>query len=111
VFSNEGDLAPDSGNFSPDATDIAADTLRLRAERGESGRGRVYLIIVTATDGSNNASHACTAVVVPESRSPASVAAVEAVGAAAVRSCTAHDGAPPAGYVAIGDGRVVGSRR
>src|SRR6185436_8696313 len=33
VFSDEDDLAPGSGNFSPDAKNIAPVTLRLRSER------------------------------------------------------------------------------
>jgi hypothetical protein len=111
VFSNEDDLAPDSGNFSPDALNIAPGTLRLRSERSGSGSGRVYLISVTATDASNNASHVCVAVVVPLNQTPASLSAIAAQAAAAVSSCTANNGAPPAGYVPVGDGPVVGSKQ
>jgi Bacterial Ig domain len=111
VFSDEDDLAPGSGHFSPDARDIAPDTLRLRSERSESGGGRVYLIVVTATDASNNASHECAAVVVPVRPSAAALAAAEAAGAAAARSCNANNGAPPAGFVVVGDGPLVGRRR
>jgi hypothetical protein len=111
VFSNEDDLAPGSGNFSPDAKDAAPGTLRLRSERSGSGAGRVYLIVVTATDGSNNASHACTAVTVPQSQSPAARAAIAAQAAAAVASCVAGSGTPPAGYVPVGDGPVVGPKQ
>jgi len=111
VFSNEDDLAPGSGNFSPDALSIAPGTLRLRSERSGSGAGRVYLIIVKATDASNNASHVCAAVVVPASQSPAALSAIAAEAAAAVSSCTANNGAPPSGYVPVGDGPVVGPKQ
>jgi CSLREA domain-containing protein len=111
VFSDEDDLAPDSGNFSPDARNIAPGTLRLRSERMGSGDGRVYLIAVTATDASSNASHACVAVVVSQSQSPAARSAVSAQAAAAVQSCEANNGAPPAGFVAVGGGPVVGPKQ
>ena len=111
VFSDEGDLAPDSGNFSPDAGNIAPGTLRLRSERMGSGDGRVYLIAVTATDASSNASHACVAVVVSQSQSPAARSAVAAQAAAAVQSCGANNGTPPAGFVPVGDGPIVGPKQ
>ena len=110
VFSNEDDLAPDSGNFSPDALNVAPGTLRLRSERSGSGTGRVYLISVTATDASNNASHACAAVIVPLNQTAAAVAALTAEGAIAAAACSAS-GTPPAGYVVVGDGPVVGSKQ
>jgi hypothetical protein len=111
TFSNEGDLAPDSGNFSPDAKDVAPGTLRLRAERSGSGAGRVYLIIVTATDGSSNVSHACSAVVVPLNQSAAALSAVAGQAAAAVSYCESNNGAAPAGFVAVGGGPVVGPKQ
>ena len=110
VVSNEDDLAPGSGNFSPDALNIAASTLRLRSERSGSGNGRIYLIIVKATDASNNTSHACASVVVPASQSPTAKSAIAAAAAAAVASCNAS-GTPPAGFVPVGDGPVVGPKQ
>src|SRR6185436_15445537 len=95
VFSDEDDLAPGSGNFSPDAKNIAPVTLRLRSERSGSANGRVYLIVVKATDGSNNASRACKAVVVPHDLSPLGVLAAALQGIAAGAYCHAHDGVPP----------------
>ena len=46
------DVPEDADNFSPDANDIGAGTLRLRAERpnGKDETGRVYLLRVRATD-------------------------------------------------------------
>ncbi len=95
--------------FSPDAKNVAAGTLRLRAERNEHRDGRVYLIIVTAHDASANASHACLTVVVPRSFSPSSLAAVNAQAQAARAYCTAT-GHAPAGYFVVGDGPVIGPK-
>jgi len=111
VFSDEDDLAPGSGNFSPDAKNIAPVTLRLRSERSGSADGRVYLIVVKATDGSNNASRACKAVVVPHDLSPLGVLAATLQGIAAGAYCHAHDGVPPPGFVPVGDGPIVGPKQ
>jgi hypothetical protein len=111
VFSDEDDLAPDSGNFSPDAKDIAPGTLRLRSERSGSGDGRVYLIVVTATDSSNNVSHVCLTVVVPKSQSQSSINSVNAQAAAAESYCDTHAGAPPPSFFVVGDGPVVGPKQ
>ena len=44
VFSDEDELAPGSGNFSPDGKTLTGDGgLRLRAERRGNADGRVYL--------------------------------------------------------------------
>ena len=72
VFGNEDDETPTSTTpltvHSPDAKDIAVGTLRLRAERTDDGDGRVYLVVVTATDPAGNASRACHTVVVPRKK-------------------------------------------
>ena len=54
VFGDEDDQTPTANNVlhSPDAKDIAPMTLRLRGERIEANDGRVYLIVITATDSS-----------------------------------------------------------
>jgi uncharacterized repeat protein (TIGR01451 family) len=114
VLSDEPDV-PSGGedsNFSPDATNVGAGTLRLRAERAnsDSGTGRVYLIRVTATDSSSNESNNCVAVVVPRSNSPKAVNDVTARGLAAATQCTAT-GLPPAGYVPVGAGPVIGPKQ
>jgi len=58
VYSDEDDVDPQtSGDMSPDAKNIALGTLRLRAERRDSGAGadgRVYLIVTTTSDGTGN---------------------------------------------------------
>jgi hypothetical protein len=72
---------------SPDAKDIGAGTLQLRAERSGKGDGRVYLIVVTATDKSGNTSFSSCTVVVPHSESKKAIADVNAQAAAAKASC------------------------
>jgi hypothetical protein len=109
VFSNEDDIFPASGNHSPDARDITAGTLKLRSERAGNGSGRIYLILVVATDPSDNVSRECLTVVVPKSQSAADIAAVNAAAAAAAAFCEAN-GAPPAGYFVVGDGPIIGSK-
>lgn len=111
VFSDEDDLAPSSGNFPPDAKDIGPGTLRLRSERMGSGDGRVYLIVVTATDDSNNVSHECVSVVVSQNQSAAARSAVAAQAAAAAQYCGANNGTPPAGFVLVGDSPTVGPKQ
>ncbi len=113
VFSDEPDLGDHAdGNFSPDAKSIGAGTLRLRAERAnaEDAGGRVYLIRVSANDSSSNTSNACVAVVVPPNNSPKGVNAAKAQGLAAANQCTAT-GLPPAGYVPVGVGPVIGPKQ
>lgn len=94
VYSDEDDGA------SVDASNIAPGTLELRAERNGTGDGRVYLIIITATDEFNNTSYSCLTVVVPKSMSAKDVASVNAQAAAAASPC---NGTAPAGYFLIGD--------
>jgi hypothetical protein len=48
---------------------------------------------------------------VPRSQSPAAQGATAAQAAAAVSSCTANNGAPPAGFLPVGDGPVVGPKQ
>jgi len=84
------------------ATKDASGMLSLRAERDGTGDGRVYLIVITATDAYGNASHKCLTVVVPKSQSDADVASVNAQAVAAVAYCNAH-AAPPPGWFVVGD--------
>ena len=111
VFGDENDETPTSTTpltvHSPDAKDIAVGTLRLRAERVNSGDGRVYLVVVTATDPFGNASRACHTVVVPKNKK----GDVDAQAAAAKAFCEANNGAAPPGYFVIGDGPIVGPKQ
>jgi hypothetical protein len=109
VFGDENDEEPTGdGNFSPDAKDIGLGTLRLRAERKGDGDGRVYLIIVTATDAAGNVSRCCRTVTVAHDQTKASVASVASQAAAARAYCEQHGTAPP-GYFVIGDGQIIGT--
>lgn len=108
VFSDEDDL--DDGSHSPDAKDIAPGTLRLRSERSSGGDGRVYLIVVTATDSSGNVTRCCKTVTVAKSRSSANQQSVAAQAAAAEAYCH-QNGAPPPNFFLVGDGPVVGPKQ
>jgi uncharacterized repeat protein (TIGR01451 family) len=114
VFSDEPDVPAggDDSNFSPDARNVAVGTLRLRAERAETDHqdGRVYLIRVTATDSTGNSSAKCVPVVVPKSNSADSIGGVKARGQSAANQCTTT-GFPPADYVAVGTGPVIGPKQ
>jgi hypothetical protein len=111
VYSDEDDEEQTAeGKHSPDAKDIASGTLRLRAERKGNSDGRVYLIIVTSTDGSGNVGKACVTVVVPQSKSSASIDSVNAQAAAAKAYCNAN-GTAPVGYFVVGDGAIIGPKQ
>jgi hypothetical protein len=112
VFGNEDDEEPTGdGKFSPDAAGIALKTLRLRSERKGDADGRVYLVVVKATDASGNAGVDCATVVVPHDQSDTSMASVNAQAAAAKAFCLANKGAAPAGYFVVGDGPVIGPKQ
>jgi len=114
VFGDEDDETPTKQNVlhSPDAKDIGPNnTLRLRAERVEANDGRVYLIVVTATDTSGNVSRNYHTVVVPKSNKQANIDAVNAQAAVAVSYAQANNGAPPPGYFVIGDGPIIGPKQ
>jgi uncharacterized repeat protein (TIGR01451 family) len=113
VFGNEDDETPTAKNevYSPDAANIALGSLRLRAERVDTGNGRVYLIVVRATDTAGGAGFGTATVVVPKSTSAASVASVIDQAAAAAVYANANNGAPPPSYFVIGDGPVIGPKQ
>ena len=103
VLSNEADQpsgASGDDHFSPDARDMGVGTLRLRAERLGTGSGRIYLIIVKATDSKGNSGFCTSTVVVPHDQSAASIAAVTLAATNAAASYEA--GYPPAGYFVVG---------
>lgn len=111
VFADEDDENTGDGKHSPDAKDLAVDTLRLRAERKGNSDGRVYLITVEATDSSGNRGSSCCTVSVPLSDASASRASAQAQAAAAQSYCQANGGAAPAGYFVIGDGAPLGPKQ
>src|SRR6266705_5864899 len=114
VFGDEDDQTPTFNKtvHSPDAKDIGPNnTLRLRGERVEANDGRVYLIIVTATDPSGNTSRSYHTVVVPKNSKQASIDSVNAQAAAAVSYAQTHGGAPPPDYFVIGDGPIIGPKQ
>jgi hypothetical protein len=102
VFSNEDDEASGAGRHGPDASDDGA-SLRLRAERRGDGAGRVYLIVVTATDAAGNVGIDCCTVVVPHDRSAEAFAEVAELAELAEDYCLMFAEAPP-GFVAVGEG-------
>ena len=112
VFSNEDDEeATGDGHHSPDAKDIALGSLRLRAERKGGGDGRVYLIVVEATDSSGNRGSDCCVVDVPSSSSAKARLSAAAQAGAARAFCAAHQGTAPAGYFTVGDGPILGPKQ
>lgn len=113
VFGDEDDQTPTANNtvHSPDAKNIAPNTLRLRGERIEANDGRVYLIVVTATDTSGGVSRNYHTVVVPKSNKQANIDSVNAQAAVAAAYAESHGGAPPPGYFVIGDGPIIGPKQ
>jgi murein DD-endopeptidase MepM/ murein hydrolase activator NlpD len=110
VFADEDDASLGSGNASPDAVDVAAGTLRLRAERAGSGDGRVYLIVAKTDDGSGNTAHDCCTVTVPHGTSSENVALANVQATAARSSCLAN-GAAPSSFFLVGNGPVSGPKQ
>lgn len=110
VHGDENDETPITRSqvFSPDARDIAPGTLRLRAERVKGLDGRVYLIVVKATDAAGATGFATTTVVVPHKANAAGLSSVSAQAAAAKAYADSHGGSPPSGFFVIGDGPVIG---
>jgi len=112
VFSDEDELAPGSGNFSPDAKSLmATGSLRLRAERSGSANGRVYLIVAKATDSSGNTGFCTGTVTVTHDQSATSIASVAAQAVAAQAYAASHNGPPPPSYFLIGAGPIVGPKQ
>ena len=99
VYSTESAGAPP---YAPDALFAAPSDLRLRAERAFPGPGRVYLVVISATDAGGNRGVACCDVIVPVMPTTLSILTLKATGAAARAACLASptDVAPP-GFVAL----------
>ncbi len=92
VYSNEGGT---------DDVRFDAEGLELRAERRGNGDGRVYLVVVVATDSAGATGFDCCTVVVPHDASEASETLV-ALEANDAESACHETGAPPEGYTFIG---------
>ncbi|HEX8090098.1 MAG TPA: S8 family serine peptidase [Blastocatellia bacterium] len=111
VYGDENDEEPtEDGNFSPDARNIGVGTLRLRSERNGARDGRVYLVVVTATDSSGNVGRSSKTVTVALSQGSAEMQSV-ANQAAAAKTFFDQFGTPPAGYFVIGDGPIIGPKQ
>ena len=65
VTSNEPDNGDEDGNTVDDIVLVDQDTFKLRAERSESGTGRVYTITYRVTDDCGNSTTASATVTVP----------------------------------------------
>ena len=74
--------------------------MNLRSQRDGSQDGRVYLIVVTATDAAGNSTFGCKTVVVPKAPAAPWVNNVNAQAAAALATCTAT-GSPLTPYVIL----------
>jgi hypothetical protein len=83
-----------------DATDIAPDTLRLRAKRNVLGTGRVYLIVAEASNDGGTSFDVCT-VVVPRFNTPDDIASVQLQALGAETWYRQYQTAPP-GFSLIG---------
>jgi hypothetical protein len=94
VFANDDALASD-------AADLAPGTLRLRGDRQGDGSGRVYLVVVMATDAAGDVAVGVCTVVVPHDHSADALAAVEQQAADAEAYFLAFQIAPP-GYRPLG---------
>jgi hypothetical protein len=93
VFANDGAGEGDAA--------VGADTLRLRGDRRGNGDGRVYLIVVTATNKFGEVGVSVCTVFVPHSNSPRAIASAQAQADAAEAFYLAF-GEAPLGYSLIG---------
>ncbi|MDJ0976658.1 MAG: sialidase family protein [Planctomycetota bacterium] len=98
IYSDEAAGPPP---FSPDAMGTLPANTMLRAQRAFPGNGRVYLVVVTATDAAGNSSAWCRSVVVPVMPVGTWIVNVRGQALAAEAFCQANAGAAPAGYVPL----------
>lgn len=96
VWSDE----PAALGLTPDAT-LTGGILKLRAERNPFGNGRVYLVIVRATDHSGNSSSSCCAVVLPRLGNIWSWISAACQAAQAKQYCMSHGGSAPPGFTRV----------
>jgi RHS repeat-associated protein len=102
VWSDEADPP---GPHHGDARIVPPD-LFLRRERLGPEDGRVYLVILTATEAGGVSGTSCATVVVPHCNSQACRASVNSQAAQADAYCEAHDTAPP-GFVKLAEKDLV----
>ena len=93
VFANDGALPSDAAGFAP-------GQLRLRGDRQGDGSGRVYLIVVKATDAAGDVAFSVCTVVVPHDQSAEALAAVNKQAADAAAYFQTFGTAPP-GYALL----------
>lgn len=84
-----------------DADNVALETLRVRAEASRQGDGRVYLIIITATDDLGRVGKECCTVIVPRKRRQWAIDLVTEEAEIATAVCM-ETGAPPEDYTQVG---------
>src|SRR5262249_13367295 len=94
VFANDDALPSDAAGLAP-------GKLRLRGDRQGHGGGRVYLIVVKATDAAGDVAFRVCTVVVPHDQSDDALAAVNQQAAEAEAYYQAFRTAPP-GYRLLG---------
>jgi hypothetical protein len=94
VFANDDALASDAAEFAP-------GQLRLRGDRQGGGSGRVYLIVVQATDAAGDVAFGVCTVVVPHDHGADALAAVDQQAADAAAYFQTFGTAPP-GYALLG---------
>lgn len=118
VYADEDDeMATGDGTHSPDAKNAAAGTLVLRSERRGDADGRVYVIVILATDGSGNVGSSCCTVTVARDQSAKSQQSVSGQAAGAQAQCAAFAahaqglGSIPAGFFVVGDGPTIGPKQ
>ena len=86
------------GVFGTDAV-VTSGTLRLRAERDYPlGSGRIYLLVVEATDASGNTAVKAVTVVVPLVPTTSHLTTLRGTAAQDANTTEANDGTPPANY-------------
>lgn len=94
VFSNEANGA---APYSPDAVlGATPESLALRSERQVPGAGRIYVVRVTASDGSGNTTVGCKSAVVPSVPTLMQLLQVRALALQAEADCLANPAAAPA---------------
>jgi hypothetical protein len=86
--------------YAPDAA-LVSGQWTLRAERSWTGNGRVYLIVVKATDACGNAGYACCTAVVPFAATTYWILQANAEATAARLACEASGTGSPGAYTPV----------